>query len=184
MKGQRTRWAMTLIVLAALVAVPTGADINSFKGGVRVAAGSCVTYPVTAGATIMTATGDLAISNQTQRVDVRMVCHLPVPEGSVIRQFAMVGKVSIGEVFATLSVVEPTDPGQAPFFATLTLTPSTPFEIPGKQQKVVAELPASGGESLKVQRTRAHYIDATFKSPAAVSAAQALRVFYFEVYWN
>lgn len=181
MQAERIGWAFAVVMVATLAA-PGRAE--SAAGGVRVAAGSCVTYPVTPGASISTATGDIAISNQAQPVNVRMVCHLPVPEGAVIRQFAMVGKVPVGEVFATLSTIEATDPGAAPFFATLTLAPGTPFQIPGKQQRVAADLPPTGSESLKVDQHRAFYIDATFKSPAAVPAAQALRLFYFEVYWN
>src|SRR5262245_6316612 len=159
-------------------------DINSFKGGVRVAAGTCATFPAVSSTRITTALGDLAISNATQAVKVAILCQLPVPEGAVVRRFAMTGKVGTGEIFAFLHVREATDASQGLLFAPLTLIPSTPFEIPGQQQRVETDLPASGAESLTMSRTRAHFIDATVTTKTPIPDAQALRLFYFEIYWD
>jgi hypothetical protein len=172
-------------LLAATFAVPVVAqDIRSFKGGVRIAAGTCTTFPVVAGATVTSTTGDLAISHPSQTVNVRVLCHLTVPEGAVIRRFAMTGKVPAGEIFAILATVDATDPGQAPFFSPLTMTPATPFDVPGKLQRVAADLPAAGSESLTISRLRPHYIEATVKTRAAVAGSDPMRLFFFEVYWN
>jgi hypothetical protein len=176
--------ALAAVAAATLAGTASAQDIRSFKSGVRVAAGTCATYPIVGGAVISSTTGDLALSNPSQTVNVRVLCHLPVPEGALIRRFVMVGKVPVGEIFATLSIVEATEPGQAPFFAPLTMTPTTPFEIAGKQQKTTADLPATGSESLTVSRTRAHYIEATVKTRTPVRTDQALGLYYFEVYWN
>ena len=185
--AQTIRRALTTVttLVAAALAVPAAAqDIRSFKGGVRIAAATCTTYPVVAGATITTTTGDLAISHASQTVNVRVICHLAVPEGAVIRRFAMTGRVPAGEIFAILGIVEATDPGEAPFFAPLTMTPASPFEVPGKLQRVAADVPASGSESLTVSRLRPHYIEATVKTRAAVAGTDPMRLFFFEVYWN
>ena len=70
------RRALTVLFAATLAAPVAAQDILSFKGGVRIAAGTCATYPVVAGATITSTTGDLAISHASQTVNVRVVCHL------------------------------------------------------------------------------------------------------------
>ena len=184
MRRRTIRLALLGTAFVTLAAVPSGQDINSFKGGVRVAAATCATFPAVSSTSITTALGDLKISNVTQAVKVTVVCHLPVPEGAAVRRFAVTGKVGTGEIFAFLHVREATNASQGLLFAPLTLIPSTPFEIPDQQQRVVTDLPPSGTESLTITRTRAHFIDATVTTKTPVPEAQALRLFYFEVYWD
>jgi hypothetical protein len=173
--------ALTAAAAATFVVTASAQDIRSFKGGVRIAAATCAARPVGASATITSVLGDVAVSNPDP-VKVRVVCHLPVPEGAVIRRFVMTGVVPAGEIFATLSVKEAADPGQAPFFAHLVMNPATPFEVAGKQQKVSMDLPATGSESLTVSRMRAHYIEAMITTKPPLD--QPVRLFFFEVYWN
>lgn len=161
------------------------ADIYSFRGGVRIPAGSCVTYSNTPKAQFVSGAGGLAVYNMDGRIDVTCVCQLPVPERARIRQFVLTGNVSKGEIRAQLGGVRWNVPRQSLVFATANMLPGTPYEVPQmKQKKVVQNLPDSGAGSLKIDRIQTYFIEARFTSNAAVNIEEALEIFYFEIYWD
>src|SRR5262245_58030223 len=88
------------------------AGIYDFKGGVRVPAGSCLTYLDQPNSNVVSVNGGLRVSNSTGSVGARCVCQLPVPEKAKIRQFVMVGNVSKGEIFAYIGSVPWNQPRQ------------------------------------------------------------------------
>jgi hypothetical protein len=161
------------------------AGIYDVKGGVRVPAGSCVTYIDTLKTQVTSVNGALILSNTSGPVQAHCVCQLPVPEKAKIRQFVMVGNVTKGEIFAYIAAEAWNQPHQVPFFADISLLPTTPYEVPDeKQKKVARSLPVSGSESLTIDRANTYFIEAMFKTDSAISTKEALELFYFEVYWD
>jgi hypothetical protein len=70
-------------------------------------------------------------------------------------------------------------------YATVTLRPETPFEIPEqKQKKIVQNLPSSGGRSVVTDRIQTYFIEARLTTSSAVSIEEGLEIFYFEIYWD
>ena len=59
----------------------TQAGINDFKGGIRIPAGSCVTYSNTPKAEIISNSGGLAVYNMNGQLDVSCVCQVPARVG-------------------------------------------------------------------------------------------------------
>jgi hypothetical protein len=163
----------------------TQAGINDFKGGIRIPAGSCVTYSNTPKAEVISSSGGLAVYNMNGQLDVSCVCQVPVPEKVLIRQFVMVGNVNKGSISAELGAVRWNAPRQHLAYASVNMSPKTTYELPAmKQKKVVLNLPISGKKSLRTDRVQTYFIEARFNSKAATSIEDALEVFYFELYWD
>jgi hypothetical protein len=170
------------ILLGAAFA--TRARIYDFKGGVRIPAGSCATYPLSAKPDIVTSAGGLSVFGSSS-FQLQCVCSLPVPEKAQVRQFVMVGNVVKGTIQASLGGVRWNVPRQITAYASLTMGPTTPYEVPDqKQKKVVVNLPVTGAGSLLTDRIQTYVIETRFVGPAAVSLEEALEIFYFEVYWD
>jgi len=159
--------------------------IYDFQHGVRIPAGSCPTYSNTPKAEIISSSGDLAVFNFNGKIDVNCVCQLPLPEKALVRQFVIVGNVEKGQIIAELGGVKWDAPRQHSRYSSLTMLPSTPYEIPAmKQKKLVANLPTTGPKSLVTDRIVSYFIGARFYSEEAISIEQALQLFYFEIYWD
>lgn len=159
--------------------------IYDFKHGVRIPAGGCATYSNTAKAQMASQSGGLAIFNFDGPIDVECVCQLPLPEKALVRQFVMVGNVENGQIRAELGGVKWNVPRQHILYSSLSMLPSTPYEVPQmKQKKVVANLPVSGPSALVTDRVQSYFIQARFTSGQAVNLEQALELFYFEIYWD
>lgn len=177
--------SLVLFVAFLLLHEVALAGIYNFKRGVRVPAGSCVTYTESPNTHVISATGGLRLFNTSGPVKAHCVCQLPVPEKAKIRQFVMVGNVSTGEIFAYIAGVPWNQPHQVPFWANISLLPTTPYEIPAvKQKKIVRNLPISGSDSLTTDRINTYYVEAEFRTRSPVSAQNALELFYFEIYWD
>lgn len=180
--------ALTLMsaLSTALLAANVSPQVHSFRGGVRIPAGSCATYSNTPKAEMVSSSGGLVIYNFDGRIDVNCVCQLPVPEKARIRQFAIVGNVSKGVISAMLGGVREGAPRQSSAYASVSLKPR--IDIPvirqRNQNRVVQNLPVSGPKSLTIDRAETYFIEARFKSDSAVSIEEALELFYFEVYWD
>jgi hypothetical protein len=187
------RWSMRIMSMTLLLAIFTFllnvdvgyAGIYDFRGGIRIPAGACVTYSNTPSAEYFSSSGGLSVSNRSGQINVSCVCQLPVPEKAHVRQFVMVGNVEKGLISAELGGVGWSTPRQHSRYASLTMQPSTPYEVPqNKQKKVVANLPVSGAGSLTTDRIQTYFIQANFISDSAINIEQALEVFYFEIYWD
>jgi len=174
------------IFISLLLAAPTGdAQVEQFGYGIRIPAGSCVSYLNTPQAQLVSTSGGLLVFNPDGRIDVHCVCQLPVPEKAKIRQVVMVGNVSKGEISAELGGVRWNAPRQHLRYATLRMTPNTTYEIPEmKQKKVLANLPAAGRGSLTTDRLQTYFIQARFTATTALNIEEALELFYFEIYWD
>ncbi len=184
MKNALIRMLASTLV-AFLLAGVARADIYSFRGGVRIPAGSCVTYSNTRGTQFVSGAGGLAVYNMDGRIDASCVCQVPVPERARIRQFVLTGNVSKGEIKAQLGGVRWNVPRQSLLFAAANMLPVTPYEVPEmKQKKVVRNLPVSGPGSVKIDRIQTYFIEARFISDAALTIEEALEIFYFEIYWD
>ncbi|MDH4230765.1 MAG: hypothetical protein OEW04_01900 [Nitrospirota bacterium] len=182
---QRRSVVIILSFLFAFFSPAAQAGIYDFKGGVRIPAGSCATYSNTPRAEFVSSSGGLSVYNMDGRIDVSCVCQLPVPEKARIRQFVMVGNVSKGRISAQLGGVSWNVPRQHSQYASVSMEPATPYEVPQmKQKKVVQNLPVSGNKSLRTDRIQTYFIEARLTSGAAVNIEDALEIFYFEVYWD
>jgi len=177
---------LAAIFIAAWLAAPAGdAQVEQFGYGMRIPAGSCVSYSNTPKAQILSSSGGLLVFNPDGRIDVHCVCQLPVPEKARIRQVVMVGNVTKGELSAELGGVRWNAPRQHLRYATLKMTPNTTYEISEmKQKKVVANLPAAGRGSLTTDRLQTYFIQTRFTSDSALNIEEALELFYFEIYWD
>ena len=159
--------------------------ISDFRGGVRIPAASCATYP---GGnkpldTIVSA-GGLAVFGSSN-IALQSICPVPVPEKALIRQFVIVGNVVKGLIRASLGGVLSNVPRQTTAYAELTMDASTPYDVPDqKQKKAVVNLPTTGPRRLVIDRSQTYVIEALFSAPAAVSLEEALELFYFEIYWD
>jgi hypothetical protein len=179
---------LTFACATILAMWATGSDaqgIHAFKGGARIAAASCPSYIERPGARVSSVNGQLRVHDSNNPVKVRVVCALPLPEKAKLRQFVMVGNVSKGEIFAFIAQEAWNEPRSVPFFANISLLPSTPFEVPARQQKkIVKNVPTSGSESMTIDRINTYFIEAEIASTTPVDEANALELFYFEVYWD
>lgn len=178
--------AIACATIVAMLATGSNAQgIYAFKGGARIAAASCPSYVELPGARLGSANGQLRVYNPNNPIRVRVVCALPLPEKAKLRQFVMVGNVSKGEIFAFIAQEAWNEPRAVPFFANISLLPSTPFEVPARQQKkIVKNVPTSGSESMTTDRINTYFIVAEIASTTPVDEANALELFYFEVYWD
>lgn len=181
-----TKLAIACAAIVTMLAAESAAQgIYAFKGGTRIAAASCPSYVERPGARIGSANGQLRVYDLNNPIKVRVVCALPLPEKAKLRQFVMVGNVSKGEIFAFIAQEAWNEPRSVPFFANISLLPSTPFEVPARQQKkVVKNVPASGSESMTTDRINTYFIEAEIASTTPVDEVNALELFYFEVYWD
>jgi hypothetical protein len=177
---------MLLALSMALLVTNVSSQISNFKGGVRIPAASCPTYPSNKTTEIIgSGGGGLSVFNMSGRIQVIAVCQLPVPEKALVRQFVIVGNVSKGTISAWLGGIMWNAPRQASQYASVSMNSNTPFEIPQmKQKKVVQNLPVSGLKSLRTDRSQTYFIEATFSSASALNIEEALELFYFEVYWD
>ena len=172
-------------VMTAMATESAAQGIYAFKGGARIAAASCPSYLERPGARIGSVNGQLRVYDPNSPIKVRVVCALPLPEKAKLRQFVMVGNVSKGEIFAYIAQESWNEPRSVPFFANISLLPSTPFEVPARQQKkIVKNVPTSGSESMTTDRINTYFIEAEIASTSPVDEANALELFYFEVYWD
>ncbi|MDQ5870936.1 MAG: hypothetical protein M3547_01850 [Acidobacteriota bacterium] len=185
MPGSLKRLAACLSLAALVGSGTVSGGIYDFRGGVRIPAGSCASYPESPGTTATSINGGLRVTNPSGRIRLRCVCALPIPEKAKVRQFVMVGNVRKGEIFAYIGAVHWNQPREVPFYANLSLLPSTPVEVPAvNQKKVVGNLPAAGSESLTIDRINAYFIEAEFKTNEAATGQDSPELFYFEVYWD
>lgn len=173
------------LMLLAVFIVPAQAGIYDFGGGVRIPAGSCTSYKNTPKAELLSSSGGVAVYNMDGKIDVSIVCQLPVPEKALVRQFVLTGNVTKGTIYAELGAVRWNAPRQYVRYGSLEMSPSTGYEVPDmKQKKVVQNLPTSGNGVLKIDRVNSYFIEARFYAKEAVNIEEALEAFYFEVYWD
>jgi hypothetical protein len=159
-------------------------QIYSFKGGVRIPAGSCVTHSNTPKAELTGGSG-IGVFNYDGAIDVTAVCSLPVPEGALVRQFVAVGNATKGTVTAEIGAILWNVPRQYSQKALVQIDPNTPYEVPEmKQKKAVQNLPTTGTGVLKIDRIQTYFIQAHLYSSTAIPVEEALELFYFEVYWD
>jgi len=160
-------------------------NIYQFKGGIRVPAGAGTFYSDFPGTIINSINGGLIVYNPKNKVKLRCIYQLPVPEGAKVRQFVLVGNVTVGEIFAYIGAIEWNRPHQGTLFAPLSILPNTPYEIASeKQKKVTTDLPLSGSSSLIIDRSKTYFIEVEFKSDSPVDLNKALELFYLEIYWD
>ncbi len=172
-------------LVAFLLSAEARADIYAFKGGIRIPAGSCASFPTTRGTQVVSTAGGLAVFNMGGPVAASLVCQVPVPEKARIRQFVLTGNVVKGAISAHLGGVRWNTPRQASALARVSMLPTTPYEVPDqKQKKVVQNVPLSGPGSFMIDRIQTYFIEAALNANTPLNIEDGLEIFYFEIYWD
>jgi hypothetical protein len=182
--------SISLVLLLGGISVYSSYSISSeniyrFKGGIRIPAGAGTFFSDFPGTIINSINGGLIVYNPKNKIKSRCIYQLPVPESAKVRQFVLVGNVTVGEIFAYIGAIEWNKPHQGTIFAPLSISPNTPYEIASeKQKKVTTDLPLSGSSSLIIDRSKTYFIEVEFKSDSPVDLNKALELFYIEIYWD